>query len=304
MKSCVVCFTAAALMLWAAAETLAQSSFIIYDAREGRVVSADTIMRAASSFDAVFFGEEHDDPTAHALEHQLTIMLDSAYTMAVGMEMFERDVQGVMDEYLTGFIREKHFTEASRPWSNYSDYRPVIEYARLAGIPVVCSNAPRRYTNLAVRMGMDELQKLPRTSQRYLAPLPYDTAAGPYYGKLMRVMSHGTTEASDSVQAVMTMPPGIVYGQSLWDATMAWSVASYLKAHKGHKVFHLNGRFHSDQHYGIVTQLKKYMKKARVLVISCYPSDDWQSPDWEAHRANGDFVILTDPAFRMEQEQE
>lgn len=306
MKSIVACLPVTVWLLWASAETQAQASFTIYDVREGKAVTAAAIVRAAANFDAVFFGEEHDDPTAHALEHQLVVMLDSAYAfrMAVGMEMFERDVQEVMDEYLGGFILEKHFTDATRPWSNYSDYRPVVEYARAAGLPVVCSNAPRRYTNLAVRMGMDALQELPRASKRYLAPLPCDTAAGLYYRKLEQVMTHGFTPPPDSAQPAMTMPPGIVYGQSLWDATMAWSVAAYLKAHKGHKVFHLNGRFHSDEHFGIVIQLKKYMKKARVLVISCYPSEDWQAPDWEAHKANGDFVILTDPAFRQAQEEE
>ncbi|MBL7943400.1 MAG: ChaN family lipoprotein, partial [Flavobacteriales bacterium] len=283
-----------------------QSPFRIYSTSLGKEVSLEEVVRTGDGYNAIFFGEEHDDPTAHLLEDTLVQLMYAAWPgkFAVGMEMFERDVQNVMDEYLLGFIKEKHFTEDARPWSNYEDYRPVVEFARENGIHVICSNAARRYTNLAVRKGKDELLKLPEDSKLNVAPLPYDTARGPYYNKLMMVMTHGTTNPADTSQPIMSAPPGIVNGQSLWDATMAWSMAEYLRKHKGHKVLHMNGRFHSDEHYGIVIQLKKYFRKSKVMVISCYPADDFAQPDWNQHKANGDFVILTDPSFRLEEEED
>jgi len=31
-----------------------------------------------------------------------------------------------------------------RAWQNYGDYRPLVEYAKAARIPVIAANAPRR----------------------------------------------------------------------------------------------------------------------------------------------------------------
>jgi uncharacterized iron-regulated protein len=58
--------------------------------------------------------------------------------------MFERDVQDILDAYLEGNISEKTFLKQSRPWPNYlKDYRPLIEFARKKGMPVIAANIPR-----------------------------------------------------------------------------------------------------------------------------------------------------------------
>ena len=61
------------------------------------------------------------------------------------MEMFERDAQIVLDEYLNDLITEKKFLDDSRPWENYkTDYRPLVEFARVNKLNVIAANAPRR----------------------------------------------------------------------------------------------------------------------------------------------------------------
>ncbi len=72
------------------------------------------------------------------------------------MEMFERDVQIVLDEYLKNYISESHFISSSRAWGNYkTDYRPLVEFAKQNKIDVVAANAPRRYVNMVSRLGKD-----------------------------------------------------------------------------------------------------------------------------------------------------
>lgn len=69
--------------------------------------------------------------------------------------MFERDVQEVMDEYLTGCIRQQDMLQDSRPWPNYlSDYAPLVELAKANSIPVIAANAPRRYVGMVGRGGL------------------------------------------------------------------------------------------------------------------------------------------------------
>jgi uncharacterized iron-regulated protein len=216
------------------------------------------------------------------------------------MEMFDRDVQPVMNEYLQGFIREKNFKKDARSWSNYKDYRPMVEFAKEKKLPVVCANAPSRYTNMAGRLGQESLQRLPKETQQWFAPLPYDTASGAYYEKLTGLSLHAPATADTAKKKLPAMNMGnfnLVVAQSLWDATMAYSIASYWKANKKKKIFQVNGKFHSDERFAIVTQLSKYAPKAKVIVISSASDEKFPDIQWSDYQKEGDFVIITDPSI-------
>jgi uncharacterized iron-regulated protein len=215
------------------------------------------------------------------------------------MEMFDRDVQNVMNEYLSGAIREKNFSKDTRVWSNYRDYKPMIEYAKENKLDVICANAAGRYSNLAGRKGQQALMDLPKLSHPNFAPLPYDTASGAYYKKLIALTSHEAPATNDTAKkALPVMSMGgfnLIMAQSLWDATMAYSIAEYLKSHQGKKVFQVNGRFHSDEGFAIVTQLLKYRPKTTYKVISTSSDESFPNIDWEKFKQLGDYVIITDP---------
>jgi uncharacterized iron-regulated protein len=286
---------------------LNSSHYLIYHVPSGTTISFDKMVELAAEADVLFFGEEHNDSVAHYLEFEIAKAMHKKHgdQFAVGMEMFERDVQDVMNEYLMGSIREKHFNKDARLWSNYPDYKPIVEYAKENKVPVICSNAASRYTNLAGRKGQKALMELPAESKKNFAPLPYDTASGPYYDKLMGLMNHTpvtTPTIPDTTQKVappISNPMGsfnLIMGQSLWDATMAWSVNEYLKKNKKDKVLHINGSFHSNEGFGIVTQLKKYRPKTKIQIISCTSDENFPKVNWEDYKSMGDFIIITDPA--------
>jgi uncharacterized iron-regulated protein len=83
--------------------------------------------------------------------------------------------------------------------------------------------------------------------------------------------------------------------QSLWDATMADSIAKIQKNHKNALVVHLNGGFHSENRLGAVEHLLKYNPKARVVVITMKSVEHFPNFDAAKDANAGDFVILTDP---------
>ena len=272
-----------------------EQHYIVYNTRTQQITNLDAIISEMQNYDVLFFGEEHNDSVGHYLEAQLLEKMFASYgaQTALSMEMFDRDVQDVMDEYLAGLFKEKQFAKDARTWSNYRDYRPMVEFAKTNHIPVVCANAASRYSSLAVRKGMQGLMALPEASKSYLAPLPFDTASGAYYDKLVDVFTgHDTTMTAASVSA---NGMNMIMGQSTWDATMAWSIAEYLKENKGDKVFQVNGRFHSDERYAVVTQLHNYRPKARSLVISSGSDENFPNIDWSQHKQNGDYIIITDP---------
>jgi uncharacterized iron-regulated protein len=76
---------------------------------------------------------------------------------------------------------------------------------------------------------------------------------------------------------------------------MAYSISRYRNLHKDRKVMQVNGRFHSDEGFAVVGQLKKYDPKARVLIISSGSDKDFPNIDWSKYKGDGDYIIITDP---------
>ncbi|MDB5127981.1 MAG: hypothetical protein JWQ85_2213 [Mucilaginibacter sp.] len=284
-------FTALLLLLLSPFVALCQEPmaqhYKIYNTAKQRIATADDIINDLNKVDVLFFGEEHNDSTGHYLESLLFKKLADKYPgkAALSLEMFQTDCQTVLNEYLAGFIREKNLITEGRAWQNYKDYRPMVELAKTAHIPVVAANAPTRYTNMVTRMGLSSLGQLDAKAKAWLAPLPIDTATGPYYEKFVTVMGGHS--------AMGTMK--IYQSQNLWDATMGWNIAQFLQAHEGYKVFQVNGGFHSEEKLGTAAQLKKYIPKVRVMNIAVYADESFDNPDWAKFAKMGDYVILTDP---------
>jgi uncharacterized iron-regulated protein len=265
------------------AQNNSQQAYTIYNtATKSKVTLAD-ITNALANADIVFYGEIHDDSVGHIAELDILKAISAQYPgkAALSMEMFETDVQPVLNEYLSGFIREKNFITDSRAWPRYkTDYKPMVEFAKSNNIPVVAANAPARYTNMVTTSGLERLKVLNKTALSYMPPLPIDTATGAYYEKFVAEM--GGHSAMGGMH--------IYQSQNLWDATMAWSIAQFYKKHKDFKIMQVNGGFHSEEKMGIVAQLKNYAPKVRVITINAYAGT---TPDWKTLANKADFVILT-----------
>ena len=228
--------------------------------------SLSAIVEAASRADVLFLGELHDDSLAHVAQlHLLRALLDGDRPVVLALEMVETDVQPVLDEYLSGLIRERDWLAAGRPWSNYDDaYRPLVEHARQSGAPVVATNAPGRYVSLVSRRGvLGVLDSLSATARAWMPPeiAPPSDAVSVKFMDLMGGMAHG---AGPSVE-------GMLAAQNLRDATMAWRIADALAAHPGALVVHLNGSFHSEGGLGIPEHLSRWAPAARALVVTMAP---------------------------------
>lgn len=273
---------------------LSAENYRIYSVKLDKEVPLNVVAEDFINYDIMFLGEEHNDSVTHYVERALFELLYDKYgeNLALSLEMFDRDVQPVMNEYLGGFIKEKQFIKDARAWSNYRDYKPMIDFARENNINVICANAASRYANLAGRKGQEYLKQLPKESRDYFAPLPYEVAKGSYYEKLMGVGEHA---APDSAKT--TAMPGfdLVVAQSLWDATMAYSIAEYRRKNKLKKIFQVNGRFHSDEGFAVVTQLAGYNPKLKRVIVSTCSDSSFPKIDWSKYKKNGDFIIVTDP---------
>ncbi len=292
--------TVAAILAVYLPSSAQENHYRIFSLRLQKEVPADSIIADMENHNVLLFGEEHNDSAGHALEKELLSLLFLKYGThtVLSMEMFDRDVQNIMEEYLSGLIREKDFRKDVRPWKNYTDYRPLVEFCKENGIRILCSNAPSRYVNAAGRMGQEKLMQIPQISRKFIAPLPYDTATGKYYEQLIALSGHASSPKKDS--AAITSNPSaafnIVQAQSLWDATMAYSITEFYRKNKKSKILHINGKLHSDEEAGIMPYLKKRNSKLKALVISCFPDESFSSPSWTKFSSSmADYIIITDP---------
>jgi uncharacterized iron-regulated protein len=268
-----------------------EKHFKLYDTRNKQETTLEKIAADMQSADVLFFGEEHNDSAGHYLESALFKALYDVYgnRLALSLEMFETDCQLVLNEYLDGHISEDRFIKEARAWNNYRDYRPLVELAKEKKLDVIAANTPRRYVNMVSRKGMPALDSLPRSSKKFLPPLPYDTAGGRYREKFMEFMRGGSPGTGNS---------RIFYSQNLWDAGMAYQVFRYWKKNKEKKVLHLVGRFHSDEKLGTAWQLQKKSSKLRILNISSFSDKSFPNPDWQKFSHLGDYIFLTDPDLK------
>lgn len=260
---------------------------------KGTPASVSDIVRAAGNADVVFFGEQHDDAVGHAIQAEAFRRIVEAYSkerpIILSLEMFEHDVQIVLDEYLAGMITETQFLASSRPWGNYkTDYRPLVELGKQRKLQVIAANAPRRYVNMVSRGGRSSLAALSKRAKEWLAPLPYREPSAAYAQKFKALMG-------PSAEAQMGID-NILASQSLWDATMGYWISEGLKRHKNALVVHLNGSFHTANRLGTVEHLLAYRRKTRAIVVTMRYEQDFRSFNAKDDLDLGDFVVLTDAA--------
>jgi uncharacterized iron-regulated protein len=262
-------------------------NYAVYDGK-GRVTTLDAIVASLSDADVAFLGEDHDDIIGHEIQLEIFKRVLDRYSakrkVTLSLEMFERDVQVVVDEYLKEQISETHFLRSSRPWDNYKrDYRPMLEMAKLKKLDVVAANAPRRYVNMVSRNGIASLAGLTPEAKRWLPPFPIAKPSEAYSTKFKKMMGN-TSDARLGLD-------NILISQSLWDASMAHAVSQSLKKNPRSLVVHLNGYVHTENRLGTVEHLLAYRPKTKAVVVTILPVDDIKKFE---HAGSGDFIVLTD----------
>jgi uncharacterized iron-regulated protein len=263
---------------------------------DGRPATVGDLLKEAGGVSVIFMGELHGNPGAHALQLDLLEALVAAAPTAgmevvLSMEMFEGEVQLVLDEYLQGLIPENQFLAAARPWTNYErDYRPLVELARERGLRVVAANAPRRYVNRVARLGRESLDDLSAAALASLPPLPFPEPSEAYreeWDRRMGAHGHGPDPAHGGDAALMA--------QALWDASMAHAIHRALEDDRSglrSLVLHLTGSFHVENRTGTPEALRHYRPGVEYLIITTRTAED--PADFEAAMEDLDSATLAD----------
>jgi len=256
---------------------------------DGKEAEYGDLLKAAQKADVLFFGEQHNNPVCHWLQLEATRDLFDRKNgkLTLGAEMFERDDQLLLDEYLAGQISQKNFEEEAKLWKNYAtDYKPLVEFAKSKKIAFIGTNIPRRYANLVFRSGLESLGQISDAGKSLIAPLPIEVDLKlPGYQQMMEMMAgHGGGGANENFPK----------SQASKDATMGYFIAQHLE--KGRLFIHFNGSYHSDGKEGTVWYLKKYAPRAEFVTISSVEQENITSLSAE-NKNKGDFILVIPTAM-------
>ena len=245
----------------------------VFDTAVGTFIDFESMVASLTAADVVFVGEQHDDPNTHRLE--LAILEGfrrRKVKPSLSLEMFERDAQVALRDYLEGRTGEDEMLKAARPWPRYAtDYRPMVELAREEKWWVIAANVPRRIASLVAKTGNDALADL-TDSDRGLVARELQCPLDSYFDRFAATMSDhpGATQTPEQLRATTER---YYWSQCVKDETMADSiVANYSARFKDSgPIVHYNGSFHSDFGLGTAERTMRRLPGKRVVVVSILP---------------------------------
>ncbi|MBW6487986.1 ChaN family lipoprotein [Sulfurimonas sp.] len=199
----------------------------------------------------VYVGESHMEFSSHL--NQLKIikaMYKNNPKLSIGMEMFQKQFQKYLDEFVLGKISEKEMikkTEYFKRWKyDYELYRPIMLFVKENRIPIVALNIDREITKKVVGTGFDSLSK------EQLAEVPnsinFDNEK--YKEQLREVYGMHQAERFENFEQ-------FYHAQLLWDESMAANMVLFLQKNPDYSMAVLAGNGHVMHGYGIPSRAER-----------------------------------------------
>jgi len=174
----------------------------------------------------IFVGESHDQVEHHQIQVRIIKdLMARGKEVAIGMEMFEKSQQPVLDKWSNGLLTEEEFLQEvqwEKTWSmDYQLYKPILDEAKNHRLKVIALNVQRGLVRKVALNGIEKLSpedkaKLPEinlTDKEHLA----------YIKTIYRDHQGGSAEKFKH----------FYQAQCLWDDGMAETLAQFLKSPEG-----------------------------------------------------------------------
>lgn len=217
----------------------------------------------------VYVGETHTAFADHLIQLEvLRGMAQRAEGLAVGVEWFQARFQPVLDDFLAGRIDEAEMlrlTEYYDRWRfDYRLYRPIVQFAKQQGIPIVALNASAELTSAISKHGINDLP----TDLREQLPDSYDVSDKAYEDILRQsFLLHGRADDEASFQRFVEV-------QLTWDEVMAQNVSDYLAEDPDHRMLVLAGKGHIGGRRGIPSRVTRRTGLDGVTIGSYSPASN------------------------------
>ena len=210
-------------------------------------VSLDRIIDDIADKKVIYIGEIHNRYEHHLVQLYIIEALHKrGIPLAIGMEMFERQQQQALDDYIAGVVDERTFLKTSRyfeVWNiDYPLYQGIINFARTSQIPIVGLNIDRKIVSKVSKEGLSSLSQ----EEKQKLPQQIDLSDQQYRKYMEKVFQHhnGMEQVDNFYQA-----------QVLWDESMAEAAHAFMKRNPQRTLIILAGGGHIANSSGIPSRL-------------------------------------------------
>lgn len=209
----------------------------------------------------VYVGESHDNYAHHRAQLAvIEALYESGADLAIGMEMFQQPYQQYLDDYIAGKISEAEMlrkTEWYERWVyDYRFYRPILNFAKENGIPVIALNVPREITRRVSKAGLKSLSE----EERGQVPTDIDYSDQAYTDRLKQIFNQHGKEISQDFERFLQV-------QLLWDEGMAERAAAYLMEQPQKQLVILAGSGHLMHSSGIPNRIQRRQQVSSAVVL-------------------------------------
>lgn len=262
---------------------------VMVKTKDGRQLTYGQFIDELNKVDIIAVGEQHDSVVHHQMQLQI---IKSLYALderlGVGMEMFQRPFQDVIDRYFAGEISEAEFlkqTEYATRWGyDWQLYRAIVVFAKHNDIPLAALNAPKELTDRVKAVGYDNLTD---NEKKELGPIDFNVKEHREFWMELLSMIHGTHKATpeEKERSYQVM--------AIWDDYMGRSAADFRKDRHLQRMVIVAGSGHVEGGFGIPDRAAKYAGATRATVRIFIGTPDQDEPD--AYLPTDYVVYLTPP---------
>lgn len=210
-------------------------------------VSLEQALLQVKPGDVVVLGEEHGSLEQAAQQVQVLEMLrKNGLKVSVGMEFFDFQTQGLVDQYRSGVLNENDFLTQIK-WGvgfSFDAYRQQVLFPNGNEGTVIALNAPRSLTGRISKVGISGLT----AEEKALLPPTWALGNDQYFERFSALMGGGHIPA-EAVNRYFE-------AQSTWDDTMASQAGQYIKANPSNVLVIIVGEFHVQYGGGLPDRLK------------------------------------------------
>lgn len=269
--------------------------YTIYRTYDGHRMSMKRLAQELSNYDIVIFGDYPGNDAVHYLQKKfLEEYLQEVPTIALSMEIFNRDSQPVLDSYMLGEIEEDDFIKQAGLRHTYKfDHRPIVEFARRESIPIIAAAVPPKILTNVRRYGLRYLDQIP-VEERFLFSEAVETADDAYRDMFFANIADQPGFAEVNQFEMDERLENLYEAQMLAQETMAESIHRYLRSNRDVNLIHINDDFHARGDLGMVTKLQRRNPSLSIVVISpVLLEENDREPTMVTLRRRAEYVIIT-----------
>ena len=242
-------------------------------------VTFDALMEDLKTVRIVYVGEQHTNPDHHAV--QLKILEDLFQrepTLVLGMEMFDRTYQPILDQWSAGELTNQQFIEKVHWYANWKYdfelYVDILNFVKDHHIPIIAINVP---PDIPAKIAVGGIENLRSWEKEFLPKISH-TSNPDHRSYIQTIFNFHNLRGRENFEYFYA-------AQCVWEDSMAQAIADHL-GEKPIIVFAGNG--HITQKFGIPD-------RAYALTGASFKTIMPISVGSEAKLHEADYIWVTSP---------